>query len=66
MRGRDDTGAEQLGAPLQLPASNVAEDLTLGYASTVHAAQGRTVDTAHAVIGPGTARTLRRTFDGHR
>jgi len=46
---------EQLGAPLALPASYVAEDLTLGYASTVHAAQGRTVDTAHAVIAPGAA-----------
>ncbi|MQA15590.1 MAG: relaxase domain-containing protein [Pseudonocardiaceae bacterium] len=45
---------EQLGAPMQLPARYVAEDLTLGYASTVHAAQGRTVDTAHAVIGAGT------------
>ncbi len=45
---------EQLGAPMQLPASYVAADLTLGYASTVHAAQGRTVDTAHAVIGGGT------------
>ena len=44
---------EQLGEPLHLPASYVTEDLTLGYASTVHAAQGRTVDTAHAVLGPG-------------
>jgi len=44
---------EQLGTPLALPASYVAADLTLGYASTVHAAQGRTVDTAHAVIAPG-------------
>jgi hypothetical protein len=36
-----------------LPASYVRQDLTLAYASTVHAAQGRTVDTAHAVLGPG-------------
>ena len=50
-RGDDD---ERLGAPLHLPASYVAEDVTLGYASTVHAAQGRTVDTAHAVIAPNT------------
>ncbi|MPZ64547.1 MAG: relaxase domain-containing protein [Pseudonocardiaceae bacterium] len=50
---RGDDG-EQLGAPIQLPVSYVAEDLTLGYASTVHSAQGRTVDTAHAVIGGGT------------
>lgn len=50
---RGDDG-EQLGAPMQLPASYVAADVTLGYASTVHSAQGRTVDTAHAVIGGGT------------
>jgi ATP-dependent exoDNAse (exonuclease V) alpha subunit len=45
---------EVLGEPLQLPAGYIAEDVTLGYASTVHAAEGRTVDTAHAVLGPGT------------
>ena len=28
----------------------MAEHLTLGYASTVHSAQGRTVDTAHCVV----------------
>ncbi len=28
--------------------------MTLGYASTVHAAEGRTVDTSHAVFGRGT------------
>ena len=28
----------------------------LGYAVTVHRAQGITVDTAHAVVGPGTTR----------
>ncbi|MQA16650.1 MAG: AAA family ATPase [Pseudonocardiaceae bacterium] len=48
-----DNGREPLGAPMQLPASYVAADVTLGYASTVHAAQGRTVDTAHAVIAHG-------------
>jgi len=54
VRGRHpDHGAELLGEPLHLPASYVTEDLTLGYASTVHAAQGRTTDTAHAVLGPG-------------
>ena len=54
VRGRADDGSPLLGSELQLPARYVAEDLTLGYASTVHAAQGRTVDTAHAVIGTGT------------
>ncbi|WP_433504824.1 MobF family relaxase [Pseudonocardia halophobica] len=41
------------GAVLTLPSEYVRADLALGYACTVHAAQGRTVDTAHAVIGPG-------------
>ncbi|MDT7588568.1 MAG: hypothetical protein QOE32_6118, partial [Pseudonocardiales bacterium] len=50
--GRGERG-EVLGAPLALPASYVGEDLALGYASTVHAAEGRTVDTSHAVLGPG-------------
>ncbi|MGH3857218.1 MAG: ATP-dependent DNA helicase, partial [Pseudonocardiaceae bacterium] len=39
---------------LTLPAAYVAAHLTLGYASTVHAAQGRTVDTAHTVITTAT------------
>jgi conjugative relaxase-like TrwC/TraI family protein len=51
---RSGEGAEVLGTPLQLPAGYVTKDLTLGYACTVHAAEGRTVDTAHAVLGPGT------------
>ncbi len=45
---------EVLGDPLHLPAAYVAADLTLGYASTVHAAEGRTVDTSHSVLGAGT------------
>lgn len=47
-------GVEQLGAPITLPGWYVAEHVALGYAATVHSAQGRTVDTCHAVIGPGT------------
>ena len=47
------TVTDSAGTELRLPASYVAADVTLGYASTVHAAQGRTVDTAHAVIAPG-------------
>jgi conjugative relaxase-like TrwC/TraI family protein len=38
------------GNPMVLPAEYVREDVTLAYASTVHAAQGRTVDTAHGVV----------------
>ncbi|MGI9000838.1 MAG: MobF family relaxase [Pseudonocardia sp.] len=41
------------GDTLQLPPAYVAEHVTLGYAATVHAAQGRTVDTTHAVVGAG-------------
>jgi len=52
--GRDPDGIEQLGAPMQLPASYVSEHVTLAYAATVHAAQGRTVDAGYPVLGPGT------------
>jgi hypothetical protein len=41
---------EQLGEHMSLPSAYVAEHVALGYASTVHAAQGLTVDTTHAVI----------------
>jgi conjugative relaxase-like TrwC/TraI family protein len=37
-------------ARMVLPAQYVAEHLALGYASTVHAAQGTTVDTTHTVV----------------
>jgi hypothetical protein len=45
---------EALGTPLQLPRTYVAEHITLAYAATAHAAEGRTVDTAHGVFGAGT------------
>jgi ATP-dependent exoDNAse (exonuclease V) alpha subunit len=44
------------GAVAVLPADYVREHVELGYASTAHRAQGRTVDTAHAYV---TATTLR-------
>lgn len=44
------------GAAAVLPAEYVREHVELGYASTAHRAQGRTVDTAHAYV---TATTLR-------
>lgn len=47
--GRTEDG-EQLGARMTLPADYVAEHVALGYASTVHAAQGLTVDTSHTVV----------------
>ena len=39
-----------------LPLEYVAEHVTLGYAATVWAAQGRTVDTCHALLEPGATR----------
>ncbi|AGF73883.1 hypothetical protein A605_14567 (plasmid) [Corynebacterium halotolerans YIM 70093 = DSM 44683] len=42
--------------PLILPADYLASHAQLGYAATVHRAQGVTVDTTHAVVGPETDR----------
>jgi conjugative relaxase-like TrwC/TraI family protein len=47
--GRDEIGADILGDRMTLPGSYVNEHVTLGYATTVYAAQGLTVDTAHSV-----------------
>src|SRR5699024_2954964 len=41
---------EQLGERMTLPAEYVADYVELGYAATVHAAQGLTVDTSHTVV----------------
>ncbi|MQA11729.1 MAG: AAA family ATPase, partial [Pseudonocardiaceae bacterium] len=51
--GRSADG-EQLGERITLPAHYVAEHVALGYASTVHADQGVTVDTSHPVVTPQT------------
>ncbi|MEU1970529.1 MobF family relaxase [Microbacterium sp. NPDC019599] len=40
----------KLGGAVVLPASYVEANVELGYAITVHRAQGMTVDTAHAII----------------
>jgi hypothetical protein len=40
------------------PADYVREHITLGYTTTVHAAQGLTADTTHAVLGATTSRNL--------
>ncbi len=45
----DPGGSRTPGAPVRLPAPYVLEDVQLGYASTVHAAQGLTVDAGHLV-----------------
>ncbi len=41
---------------ITLPAAYVAEHLELGYATTIHRAQGATVDTAHTITTPGMTR----------
>ncbi|MGQ0481990.1 MAG: MobF family relaxase [Pseudonocardia sp.] len=43
---------------LVLPASYVRADLSLGYAATVHAVEGLTVDTGHEVATPRTPANL--------
>ena len=42
--------ARRLGEGLRLPAEYVGHHVQLGYASTIHGAQGATVDTTHTVI----------------
>jgi conjugative relaxase-like TrwC/TraI family protein len=44
---------EDPAAKLTLPGSYVDSAMCLAYASTVHAAEGRTVDTGHEIIGDG-------------
>lgn len=51
----DQRGAER-AARVTLPPDYVAEHVTLAYASTVHAAQGRTVDRGHALAELGLSR----------
>jgi AAA domain/TrwC relaxase len=57
--GRDPASGERLwDTPFELPAGYLRDASMLGYAGTVHAAQGRTVDTAHALVDAGTTRAL--------
>lgn len=44
------------GGRITLPAAYVAENVELGYASTINRAQGATVDTAHTVLDATTDR----------
>ncbi|GAA1488221.1 hypothetical protein GCM10009626_09670 [Brachybacterium sacelli] len=46
----------RFGGSILLPASYVATHVDLGYAVTAHRAQGVTVDTAHVLVEPATAR----------
>jgi hypothetical protein len=57
--GRDPaTGDRQWSAPFRVPEKYIKEDTVLAYATTVHAAQGRTVDTCHALIDEFLSRAL--------
>lgn len=46
------------GGEVVLPADYVREHVELGYATTAHRAQGRTVDTAHAMVAATTSREV--------
>jgi conjugative relaxase-like TrwC/TraI family protein len=46
------------GGQVVLPASYVVEHVELGYATTAHRAEGRTVHTAHAMVSPTTTREV--------
>lgn len=48
-------GDQPHGKALVLPAKYAREDVELGYASTVHRAQGASVDSAHALVDPESA-----------
>jgi hypothetical protein len=52
MRLRRSSGA----AEVVLPADYVADHVELGYATTAYRAQGRTLDTAYAMVSPSTTR----------
>lgn len=49
------TVADDAGNQINLPASYVEQHLALGYAVTVHGAQGQTVETGHQIITPNTS-----------
>jgi conjugative relaxase-like TrwC/TraI family protein len=46
------------GAEVVLPADYVAEHVELSYATTAYRSQGRTVDTAHAMVPPTSTREV--------
>jgi conjugative relaxase-like TrwC/TraI family protein len=48
--------ARRVGESLRLPADYVGQHMQLGYASTIHGAQGATVDTTHTVFNGAESR----------
>jgi hypothetical protein len=51
-------GDRAWSAPFEVPLQYFADHVVLAYATTVHAAEGRTVDTCHALAGKGLSRAL--------
>jgi conjugative relaxase-like TrwC/TraI family protein len=63
VRGADADGTMAVrsvsgGTEVTLPASYVVQHVELAYATTAFRAQGRTVDTAHAMVSPTTTREV--------
>jgi hypothetical protein len=57
--GRDSTtGERRWSGEFEVPGEYLREDAELAYAGTVHAAEGRTVDTCHALAQEGLTRAL--------
>ena len=57
--GRDRvSGERRWSGPFAVPADYLRSAAVLGYAGTAHSAQGRTVDTAHAVVTETLTRAL--------
>jgi hypothetical protein len=52
------SGRRRWGAPVRVPARYLNEHAVLAYATTVHAAEGRTVDTCHALVTGWLSRAL--------
>lgn len=48
--GRNKAGEQLWGKAFQIDSDYTAEHVQLAYASTIHAAQGRTVDTSHGLV----------------
>jgi ATP-dependent exoDNAse (exonuclease V) alpha subunit len=46
------------GGEVSLPADYVAQHVELAYATTAYRSQGRTTDTAHALVAPATTREV--------
>ena len=52
----DDPAGGTAPVPIHLPARYVHDHVELGYATTIHRAQGITTDETHLVVGPDTTR----------